>query len=244
VSFLQNILWLPKGRSLPSAVVGSATGSIWTSNALYAAFWAYATLTDRPDLITIMFHKIDGGFTYILGLWYRLRRLLLPRDTQTPGHRWFHYGPTWQCLASAKTLSLHQAQDIHLSCAVGSVIWLWNVDNAQSRQWQDSVFSYADTASYPWYQMVWQTIHRSSQWENETTGPTVSYCWQTSFIIWSHMSPTGEHTCFANTATATVNRSAAVSEWVRCMMGLVFEGVKLTLWDDVGFRLALEYMPR
>jgi len=31
--------------------------------------------------------------------------------------------------------SLHQAQNIHLSCAVGSVIWFWNVDNAQSRQW-------------------------------------------------------------------------------------------------------------
>jgi len=42
-----------------------------------------------------------------------------------------------------------------LSCAVGSVIWFWNVDNAQSRQWQDPVFSHAGTASYPWYQMVW-----------------------------------------------------------------------------------------
>jgi len=31
------------------------------------------------------------------------------------------------------------------------------------------------------------------------------YCWQTSFIIWSHLLPTGEHTCFAG--TATVNRS-------------------------------------
>jgi len=40
-------------------------------------------------------------------------------------------------------------------CAVGSVIWFWNVDNAQSRQWQDPVFSHAGTASYPWYQMVW-----------------------------------------------------------------------------------------
>jgi len=29
--------------------------------------------------------------------------------------------------------------------------------------------------------------------------------YQTSFIIWSHLSPTGEHTCFAG--TATVNRS-------------------------------------
>jgi len=28
-------------------------------------------------------------------------------------------------LASAKTQSLHQAQNIHLSCAVGSVIWFW-----------------------------------------------------------------------------------------------------------------------
>jgi len=31
------------------------------------------------------------------------------------------------------------------------------------------------------------------------------YCWQTSFIIWTHLSPTGEHTCFAD--TSTVNRS-------------------------------------
>jgi len=53
--------------------------------------------------------------------------------------------------------------------------------------------------------MVWQGIQRRSQWENETTRRTVSYCWQTSFIIWSHLSPTGEHTCFAG--TATVNRS-------------------------------------
>jgi len=98
-------------------------------------------------------------------------------STQTPGHRWLHYGSTWQSLASAKTQSLHQAQNIHLSCAVGNVIWFWNVDNAQSRQcntiqfrqWQDPVFSHADTASYPWYQMVWQSIQRSSQWENETT---------------------------------------------------------------------------
>jgi len=74
-----------------------------------------------------------------------------------------------------------------------------------TRQWQDPVFSNAGTASYPWYQMVWQGIQRSSQWENETTRRAVSYCWQTSFIIWSHLSPTGEHTCFAG--TATVNRS-------------------------------------
>ena len=33
----------------------------------------------------------------------------------------------------------------------------------------------------------------------------VSYCWQTSFVIWTHLSPTGEHTCFAG--TSTVNRS-------------------------------------
>ena len=40
---------------------------------------------------------------------------------------------------------------------------------SQSRQWQDPVFSHSGTASYPWYQMVWQGIQRSSQWENETT---------------------------------------------------------------------------
>jgi len=39
----------------------------------------------------------------------------------------------------------------------------------------------------------------------ETTRYAVSYCWQTSFIIWTHLSPTGEHTCFAG--TSTVNRS-------------------------------------
>ena len=56
-----------------------------------------------------------------------------------------------------------------------------------------------------------------SQWENETTGPTVSYCWQTSFIIRSHLSPTWEHTCFAG--TATVNRSphwhSPAADWKR-----------------------------
>ena len=30
--------------------------------------------------------------------------------------------------------SLHQAQNIHLFCSVGSVIWLRNVDSVQSRQ--------------------------------------------------------------------------------------------------------------
>jgi len=45
----------------------------------------------------------DSNQVYLLGLWHRLRWLLLARDTQTPGHRWFHYGSTWQCLASAKT---------------------------------------------------------------------------------------------------------------------------------------------
>jgi len=53
--------------------------------------------------------------------------------------------------------------------------------------------------------MVWQGTQRSSQWENETTRYAVSYCWQTSFIIWTHLSPTVEHTCFAG--TSTVNRS-------------------------------------
>jgi len=43
------------------------------------------------------------------------------------------------------------------------------VDKAQSRQWQDPVFSHAGTASYPWYQMIWHGIQRSCQWENETT---------------------------------------------------------------------------
>jgi len=40
---------------------------------------------------------------------------------------------------------------------------------AKCAQWQDPVFSHAGTASYPWYQMVWQGIQRSSQRENETT---------------------------------------------------------------------------
>ena len=42
------------------------------------------------------------------------------------------------------------------------------------------------------YDLLWKTVPDS-------------YCWQTSFIIWSHLSPTGEHTCFAG--IATVNRS-------------------------------------
>jgi len=39
---------------------------------------------------------------------------------------------------------------------------------------------------------------------------------QTSFIIWSHLSPTGEHTCFAG--TATVNRSPHRHSW-KCPPG-------------------------
>ena len=50
-----------------------------------------------------------------------------------------------------------------------------------------------------WYDKV------SNAEVNERTKLPDSYCWQTSFIIWSHVSPTGEHTCFAG--TATVNRS-------------------------------------
>jgi len=44
-----------------------------------------------------------------------------------------------------------------------------------------------------WYDKV------SNAEVNERT--KLSYCWQTSFIIWSHLSPTGEHTCFAGTAS-------------------------------------------
>jgi len=32
-----------------------------------------------------------------------------------------------------------------------------------------AVFSHAGTASYPWYQMVWQGIQRRSRWENKAT---------------------------------------------------------------------------
>ena len=54
-----------------------------------------------------------------------------------------------------------------------------------------------------WYHKVSNAVVN-----NRTKLPAVlqgSYCWQTSFIIWSHLSPTGEHTCFAG--TATVNTS-------------------------------------
>jgi len=105
-------------------------------------------------------------------------------------------------------LSLSTKLRIYTSLVQSVVLYgstMWTLDNAQSRQWQNPVFSYVGTASYPWYQMVWQGIQRRSQWENKTTRHTISYCWQTSFIIWSHLSPTGEHTCFASTATG--NRS-------------------------------------
>jgi len=81
---------------------------------------------------------------------------------------------------------------------VGSQIWVGSCASSPE-------FFWTLYPIYPWYQMVWQGIQRSSQWENETTRRTVSYCWQTSFIIWTHLSPTGEHTCFPG--TATVNRS-------------------------------------
>ena len=44
-----------------------------------------------------------------------------------------------------------------------------------------------------WYDKVSNAV------VNEIT--KLSYCWQTSFISWSHLSPTGEHICFAGTAT-------------------------------------------
>jgi len=72
-------------------------------------------------------------------------------------------------MASAKIDFVHQTQNIHLYCALNSVIWLWNMNNAQCRQWQDTVFSHAGTASYCCYKTVWQTIQRSSQWQNKTT---------------------------------------------------------------------------
>ena len=46
-----------------------------------------------------------------------------------------------------------------------------------------------------WYDKVSNAV------VNERTKLPDSYCWQTSFIIWSHLSPTGEHTCLAGTAT-------------------------------------------
>jgi len=79
--------------------------------------------------------------------------------------------------------------------------------------------------------MVWQVIKRSSQGENETTRRTISYCWQTSFIIWSHLLPTGEHTCFAG--TATVNRSPCLHSshrWLESVRRVVHKEIGCNKW--------------
>jgi len=154
-------MWIWPVRRVGSMVFVFCTK--FGSNICYS-HWDRRIYTSDLHLMTP--REFTSGFDFWSRdhLLHRFRWLLLPRDTQTPGHRWLHYGSTWQSLASAKTQSLHQAQNIHLSCAVGSVIRFWNVDNAQSRQWQDPVFSHAGTASYPWYQMVWQGTQRSSQW--------------------------------------------------------------------------------
>ena len=56
------------------------------------------------------------------------------------------------------------------------------------------------------FQIIMYFAFYSSVYKSERTElPFLSYRWQTSFIIWSHLSPTGKHTCFAG--TATVNRS-------------------------------------
>ena len=106
---------------------------------------------------------------------------------------------------SQQRLSLSTKLRIYTSLVQSVVLYGSETWTMRKVDGQDPVFSHTGTASYPWYQMVWQGIQRSSQWENETTRRAVSYCWQTSFVIWSHLSPTGEHTCFAG--TATVNRS-------------------------------------
>jgi len=109
-----------------------------------------------------------------------------------------NYGSTWQRLASAKTWSLHQAQNIHLSSStlVQSVV-LYGYETWTMRR--------VDSDRIQSFHMQALCRILDIRWYDKVSNAVVSYCWQTSFIIWSHLSPTGERTCFAG--TATVNRS-------------------------------------
>ena len=97
------------------------------------------------------------------------------------------YSPfNWQCLCQTCKLSLVRlismsdlqaviitsrvtVLDRHGENATAVVASVNSGIKLLCRQWQDPVSSHAGTASYPWCQMVWQGIQRSSQWENETT---------------------------------------------------------------------------
>ena len=59
-----------------------------------------------------------------------------------------------------------------------------------------------------WYDKVSNAV------VNERTKLPDSYCWQTSFIIWSHLSPIGEHTCFAGTTTVSNEFNKKLVGWV------------------------------
>jgi len=109
------------------------------------------------------------------------------------------------------------SKDIHLSCAVGSVIWFWNVDNAQSRQWQFHMQALRRILGIRWYDKVSNAV------VNERT-KLKRLLLLTSFIIWSHLSPTGEHTCFAG--TPTVNRSPRC--WLEGSTGLSTKNMAAT----------------
>ena len=75
-------------------------------------------------------------------------------------------------------------QNIHISLVQSVVLYgseTWTVRKVDSDRIQSF---HMQALRIRWY--VWQGIQCRSQWENETTRHTVSYCWQTSFIIWSH----------------------------------------------------------
>ena len=96
------------------------------------------------------------------------------RDTQTSWHSQFYYGPAWQCVAPAKAKSINQAQNLCLTCAVGSAIRLWNMDREKNWQWHGPVISHAISTPYAGSEMVWQDHQYHTigdNWANRSTFP-------------------------------------------------------------------------
>ena len=112
-----------------------------------------SNLRALSDMISSMFYSSGRHLLFLFftdcvfgGLWQRYT------------DAWASLVPLWPNLTTFGVSKGLVSPPSSEYCAVGSVIWLWIVDNAQSRHWQDPVFSHAGTASYPRYQMVWQDI--------------------------------------------------------------------------------------
>ena len=84
-----------------------------------------------------------------------------------------------------------------------------------------------------------RSIQRSSQQENETTRTTpVFYCWQTSFIIWSHLSPTGASQAMQLSIEAHIGTPPA-ADWKRPPPRVVHGEIGCSKWKTLAYLLVL-----